>query len=148
MTPTPVFLFLFVPVLLCRATEVFPVVHKEKLAIRVVDGKQARPQSGVLVLLAAGYTGSDLNQELWHEEGRADGDGVVRVPDELSNFPYLRVQVLKRHGCEPGRPVFSVDRIRGEGLSGLNRCGAAVVSESPGMLTVFVRAKKAAGSKH
>jgi hypothetical protein len=61
----------------------------------------------------------------------------------LRNLPFLRVQVLKRHGCEPasGRAALSVERIRRDGLSGVNRCGTTVVGEVPGVFAVFVKAK-------
>jgi hypothetical protein len=141
--------FLVVPLSVCRADEVFPVIHNQPIAIRVFDGNEGLPQSGVRVILVAGYDRADLRNELWHEEARTDGNGMLHLSSGLRNFPFLQLRILKRHACQPAfaRAVFSVERIRGEGLSGVNGCGDAVAREVPGMLTVFVKAKKAGKAK-
>jgi hypothetical protein len=128
----------------CLANEVFPQVHKEPIAIRVVDGKQGLPQTGVQVVLIAGYERRDLDHGLVREELRTNSDGVVPLSTELRDLPLLQIQVLKRHACQPasGRTIFSIERIRDEGMNGVNRCGSVAVDEVPGLLTVFVRAKK------
>jgi hypothetical protein len=128
------------------ANEAFPVVHNEKIAVRVLDGKDGKPQTQLHVVLMAGYDKHDLSVGLWRQEALTDGQGMVRLPNAFRNLPLLRVQVLRRRGCEPDsdQAAFSVDRIRRDGLSGANRCGTAVAEDAPGVFTVFVKAPKAA----
>jgi len=129
----------------CEASESFPVAHNEAIAVRVLDGKDGKPQAHAHVVLQAGYDRRDLGVGLWHEEALTDGEGMVRLSNALINLPLLRVGVLKRHSCQTdaGQAAFSVDRIRRDGLSAANRCGAAVVPVAPGVITVFVKPAKA-----
>jgi hypothetical protein len=128
----------------CRATEVFPVVHNEPLSVRVLDGRSGRPQAAVHVALVAGYTQRDLALEMWREEAMTDAAGMAQVSNALRNLPLLRVEVLHLHGCAPAAEtmVLSVERIRGGGLSAANRCGAVVAENAPGVMTVFVKGKR------
>ena len=126
------------------AGEVFPVGHKEPITIRVLDGKDGKPQSRAQVILVAGYDRRDLALGLWSEEALTDASGRVRLSDTLRNLPFLRVEVLKRHSCQvdAGDAGFSVERVRRDGLSGPNRCGTVVVDDTPGVFTVYVKAGK------
>ena len=128
----------------CHADEVFPVVHNEPLSVRVVSGKDGRPQARVRLALAAGYDQRDLAVEMWREEVVTDGAGVAQLSNALRNLPLLRVRVLNRHSCAPGaeKVLLNVEQIRGSGLSRENRCGTAVVENAPGMLTVYVKGDK------
>src|SRR5271170_6498856 len=81
----------------CSADEVFPVVHREPIVVRVLDGKGGRPQEHVRVVLTAGYDRRDLALGMWREEAVTDAEGKVRLSDGLRNLPLLRVEVLKRH---------------------------------------------------
>ena len=130
----------------CGADEVFPVVHNEPIAVRVVDGKGGRPVAHAHVVLVAGYDQHDLRLGLWREEALADDEGMVRLSRGLKNLPWLQVEVAKRHLCkgDAERAAFSVERIRRDGLSAANRCGTATVENAPGVVTVFVKGKKAA----
>jgi hypothetical protein len=135
---------LMVTACVCSADEVFPVVHHEPIAVRVVDGKGGRPQARVRVLLTAGYDRRDLALGLWREEAVTDAEGQVRLSDALRNLPLLRMEVLKRHVCSAGtKAAISVERIRLSGLSGANRCGFAFAENVPGVFTVFVKGKGA-----
>ena len=128
----------------CRADEVFPVAHKEPIAIHILDGRNGIAQAGVSVLLTGGYDRRDLAEGQWHEELVTDADGKVRLTDALRNLPLLSVEVLKLHGCGPAMAALSVERIRLDGMSAPNRCGAATVVDAGGVLTVFVKGKKTA----
>jgi hypothetical protein len=132
----------------CWANEVFPVVHSEPLTVRVLDGKDGRPQARVHVVLVAGYDRRDLRLGQWREEAVTDAEGKVRLPNALRNLPLLRVEVLKRHACSAGsdEETISVEQVRRDGLSGVNRCGLASVDDAPGVFTVFVKGK-IAGAK-
>jgi hypothetical protein len=128
----------------CLAGEVFPVVHHEPIAVRVLDGRGGGPQAWVRVVLVAGYDRRDLRLALWREETLTDADGEVRLSEALRNLPLLRVEVLKRHACSSGREAaIGVERIRLSGLSGANRCGFASAENAPGVFTVFVKGKRA-----
>jgi hypothetical protein len=128
----------------CSADEVFPVVHHEPIAVRVLDGKGGRPQARVRVVLTAGYDRRDLGLRLWREEAITDAEGMVRLSDALRNLPLLRVEVLKRHACSAGTgATITVERIRLSGLSGANHCGFASIDDAPGVYAVFVKGKKA-----
>jgi hypothetical protein len=129
----------------CPADEVFPVVHREPIAVRVLAGKDGSPQARVHVVLVAGYDRRDLALGLWREEAVTDATGAVRLSDALRNLPLLRVEVLKRGSCAPdaGDAAISVERIRRDGLSAANRCGMIVAVDTPGVLAVFVKGKKA-----
>jgi hypothetical protein len=86
----------------CVADEVFPVAHNEPIAVRVADGNSGKPLQNQHVLLLAGYDRRDLDMALWREEAVTDGEGKVRLSNTLRNLPLLRVEVLKRHNCQPG----------------------------------------------
>ncbi len=129
----------------CWADEVFPVVHPEPIAVRVLEGKNGTPQARVHVVLVAGYDRRDLALGLWREEAVTDAAGMVHLSDALRNLPLLRVEVLKRGSCaaDGGGSALSVERIRRDGLSAANRCGTFVAVGMPGVLAVFVKEKKA-----
>jgi hypothetical protein len=124
----------------CRANEVFPVVHNETLTVRVLDGEDGKPQARVHVVLVGGYDRRDLGLRLWREEAVTDAEGKLRLSSALRNLPLLRAKVLKRHPCSPGSndAAISVERVRRDGLSSVNRCGFATAADAPGVLTVFV----------
>lgn len=128
----------------CAADEVFPVVHNEPIAVRVLSGMDAQQQARARVLMVAGYTRRDLELGLWRQEALTDNSGIARLPIALGNLPLLRVEVLKRHSCAPGssESAFSVDWIRRNGLTAANHCGTALVQGAPGVLTVFVKGGK------
>jgi len=128
----------------CSADEVFPVVHKEPIAVRILEGKTGTPQARVHVVLVAGYDRRDLDRGVWREEAVTDEAGKVQLSEGLKNLPLLRVEVLKRGACAPdaGDAAISVERIRRDGLSAANRCGTFVATDAPGILAVFVKGKK------
>ena len=128
----------------CSASESFPVVHTEAIALRVLDGKDGKPQPYAHIVLVAGYNKSDLGVGLWREEALTDSEGMVRLSNTLKNLPFLRVEALKRHSCQidADQAAFSVDLIRRDGLSAANRCGTAVSADVPGVFTVFVKPAK------
>ena len=129
----------------CSADEVFPVVHHERIAVRVLEGKNGAPQARVHVVMVAGYNRRDLDVGMWREEAVTDEAGRVLLSDALRNLPLLRVEVLKRSSCatNSGDAAISVERIRRDGLSAANRCGTVVAVDAPGVLAVFVKGKKA-----
>ncbi len=124
----------------CGAGEVFPVAHNDTLTVRVLNGEDGKPQKRVHVVLVAGYDRRDLRLELWREEAVTDAEGNVRLSNSLGNLPLLRLMVRERHACSAGtnEAAISVERVRRDGLSGVNRCGLATAAEAPGLLTVFV----------
>jgi hypothetical protein len=126
------------------AGEVFPAIHDEPITVRIVDGKAGKPQPKMHILLVAGYNRRDLTLGLWKEEAVTDGAGTVHLSDSLRNLPLLQVAVLKRRACEPDMTssAWSVERIRRDGLSSANRCGAFTFPDAPGVFTVFVKAPK------
>jgi hypothetical protein len=128
----------------CSADEVFPVVHHEPIAVRILEGKNGAPQARVHVVLIAGYDRRDLDLGLWREEAVTDEAGMVQLSDALKNLPLLRVAVLKRSSCatDAGGAAISVERIRRDGMSSANRCGTVVAADVPGTLAVFVKGKK------
>ena len=127
----------------CLADEVFPVVHREPIVVRLLDGKSGKPQARVHVILTAGYDRRDLALGMWREEVVTDAEGKVRLSDTLRNLPLLRVDILQRHACSTGtaNAAISVELVRRDGLSGANRCGFAPADNAPGVLTLFVRGK-------
>jgi hypothetical protein len=128
----------------CAADEVFPVVRNEPIAVRVLDGKNGKPQPHAHVLLVAGYDRRDLKLAMWREEAMTDAAGEVHLSDALRNLPLLRIEMIKRHSCAPdlSDAAASVERIRRDGLSSANRCGTIAVADTPGVFTVFVKAGK------
>jgi hypothetical protein len=133
----------------CGADEVFPVVHNEPIAVRVVDGKSGNAQPYTHVVLTAGYDRRDLALAIWREEMVTDAAGRAFLSDAIRNLPLLRIKVLKRHACEPGGndAATSIERIRLTGLSAANRCGTFVFANAPGVLTVFVKGSRAGANK-
>ena len=55
-------------------------------------------------------------------------------------FLFLRVKAAQTKLCQ-GTAVYSVVRVRGEGLNALNHCGFVTVAEQPGVLVTFARGK-------
>jgi hypothetical protein len=128
----------------CWADEVFPVVHNEPIAVRILDGRSGASQPLVHVVLVAGYDRRDLDLGMWREEALTDASGMVRLSDALRNLPLLRVAVLKRSSCAPdaGGAAISVERIRRDGLSAANRCGTVAAVDAAGVFAVFVKGKR------
>jgi hypothetical protein len=132
----------------CGADETFPVVHNEPITIRVLSGRDGHPIAGAHVILTAGYDQRDINLHLRREEALTDEHGNARLPSALANFPLLLVSVAKKHLCQGDHhgSVFSVERIRRDGLSAPNRCGTVSVEDAPGIFAVWVKTGKAAAS--
>lgn len=128
----------------CSAHEVFPVVHNEPITVRVRDGADGKPQPYAHVVLVAGYDRRDLGLGLFREEAITDAAGAVHLSNQLRNLPLVRVEVLKRHACQPdaGDAAFSVELVRRDGLNGANRCGSTTVEDAPGVLAFFVKSKE------
>jgi hypothetical protein len=96
-------------------------------------------------VLTAGYTQRDIDLQMRREEAQTDEHGFARLPNALANFPLLQVSVAKQRLCHSGGrgAVFSIERIRRDGLSAPNRCGTAIVQDAPGVFTVWVKTGKA-----
>jgi hypothetical protein len=131
---------------LCSADEVFPVVHSGPITIRVLSGRDGRPQPHLHVMLTGGYGVRDLALARWREEAVTDTTGSLHLSDGLRNLPLLRVEVLRGRACAPltNDAAFSVELIRRDGLNGTNRCGTVAAETAPGVLTFYVKGKKAA----
>jgi hypothetical protein len=133
-----------------RADEVFPVVHTDSITVRVLDGRDGKPQAWKRVVLVGGYDRRDLSHQEWRQEALTDSAGLVHLSSELTNLPWLRLDVLQAKDCgaETGPEALSVERIRTDGLSSANRCGRITAADAPGVFTVFVQphrqSKKAA----
>jgi|GEM_PF-4272267 hypothetical protein len=129
---------------LCGAGETFPSVHHERLTVRVVNGTDGKPRAGLRVVMAGGYAERDLALGLWQEAAVTNAAGEVRVPDALTNLPFLRVWVPQTQLCQgkEKRVRFLVDRIRNDGLNSDNTCGTMTAAARRGLLTVFVRGGK------
>lgn len=125
---------------LCQADEIFPVVHNDTITVRVLNGKYGVPITHAHLTLAGGYDARDIGLGLWQEELLTDKTGEVRLPNGLANLPFLRVLVTDHKLCQahPKAGMFSVDRMRRDGLSAPNRCGTFAVEDAPGVFTVFV----------
>jgi hypothetical protein len=128
------------------ADEVFPVVHSESIAVRILDGSDGHPIAHAHVSLLAGYNRRDLHLAMWHDDVSTDDHGIARLSDAMANLPFLQISVARRHTCEAhsGSATVSVDLIRRDGLCMPNRCGLATVQDVPGVFTVFVKNKKVA----
>ncbi len=131
-----------------RASEIFPVAHNERIILRIMDGRDGKPLPHAHVTLAGGYEERDLRNGLWREEALTDEQGRARLSEQLANLPWLRVWVARSKPCQahPDRAIYSVERIRRDGLSGPNHCGEATGEDAPGVLTVFVRTKAKAAA--
>jgi hypothetical protein len=134
---------LLVPTL-CTAGEVFPAVHSEPITVRLLSGRDGRPQPWMHVVLIGGYDRRDLARGQWREEGMTDALGNLRLSNGLRNLPWLQLSVRNGHACAPGaaRAVFSLELIRRDGVSVANRCGGEAIPNSPGVLTFYVKGKK------
>jgi len=127
-----------------RADETFPVVHDEPITVRVLDGLNGKPLVHAHLLLIAGYDKEQLKMQTWREEALTDANGKAVLSKQLDNLPFLQVWVLKEKTCQsnPRSDVFSIDRIRRDGLSTPNLCGITSVENTPGSFTVFIKSKK------
>jgi hypothetical protein len=124
-----------------KADETFPVAHPEPIAVRVLDGGNGKPIAHVHLTLIAGYDKGDIKGQAFHEDALTDDQGKARLSNELANLPFLQVWVTKVELCQtkPRAALFSIDRIRRDGLSAPNLCGTFSVENAPGVFTVFVR---------
>jgi hypothetical protein len=125
------------------ADEDFPVVHNDIITIRILDGSNGQPIAHAHLSLYAGYNRRDLHLAMWHDDVSTDDHGQARLPNELANLPFLQIGVAKEHICQAGSgsAIFSVDRIRRDGMSAANGCGKATFGDAPGAFTVFVKSK-------
>jgi hypothetical protein len=116
-----------------------PVIHPEPITIYLVDGQDGHPMAHLHAVLAAGYDRTDVERHLWHEAVMTDEQGAIRIPATLLNLPWLRVLLPKSSACkqDPSTQIFSVERMRNDGLSAPNRCGTMTVIDRPGVFTVF-----------
>jgi len=121
------------------AGESFPVVHRELITVRVLNGRSGKPLAHRRITLIAGYNEKDLRQKLWGEEAVTDAIGEVRVPRVLGDFSFLEVRVAKAKLCQGTSrgEMYNVSRIRREGLNAPNRCGLVTVAQTLGVLVVF-----------
>ncbi len=124
----------------------FPAMPNAPIIVRILGGKDGHPIVHAHLILVAGYDQRDIQHGLWQEEGLTDEQGKARLSSTLASLPFLQVWVAKKHLClaNPRTARFSVERIRRDGLSTPNRCGTATVEDVPGVLTVFVKARRAA----
>jgi hypothetical protein len=125
---------------LCQADEIFPVVHNDTITVRVLNGKYGVPITHAHLTLAGGYDARDIGLRFWQEELLTDKNGEMRLPNGLANLPFLQILVAGHKLCQahPKASMFSVDRMRRDGLSAPNRCGTFAVEDAPGVFTVFV----------
>ena len=132
------------PVSAATAQTSQPAVHPEPITIRILDGKGGAPLAHVHLQVAAGYDDRDLRLGLWSTDLVTDGHGQASLPGPLGNFSLLAVWVAKHKLCAVhGRSTYmNLDGIRYGGLSTPNRCGITVAADTPGMLTVFAKARK------
>ena len=107
------------------ADEDFPVVHNDTITIRILDGTDGHPIAHAHLSLLAGYNRRDLHLAMWHDDVSTDDQGQARLSNDLANLPFLQIGVGKQHICQAGSgsAIFSVDRIRRDGLSTANGCG-------------------------
>jgi len=124
-----------------QADEIFPVVHNDTITVRVLNGKYGVPITHAHLTLAGGYDARDIGLGLWQEELLTDKKGEVRLPSGLANLPFLQILVTGHKLCQahPKADMFSVERMRRDGLSSPNRCGTFAVEDAPGVFTVFVK---------
>jgi len=121
-----------------------PVDHHEPITIHIVDAKNGQPLAYLHVVLAGGYDRQDLEKHIWHEDAMTDEHGVIRLPAALLNLPWLQVLTPKSNACKanPYAQIFSVERMRIDGLSTPNRCGEISVVDQPGVFTFFAHEQK------
>jgi len=129
---------------LARAGELFPVVHTDTLAVRLVDSRDGRPISHQHVLLTGGYDERDLRLQLWQQDAITGEDGLAMLNSQLVNLPLLSVALQAGKLCRQSQGFFaySTDRIRRWGLVGDNHCGLFVAMATPGVLTLAARSAK------
>lgn len=118
--------------------ESFPVEHREPITVRVLGGGSGRPQPHARLMLAAGYDQRDIEQRFWQDEVVTDEAGLVRLPQAISELPFLRVTGKHIHLC-PATSMFNVERIRRDGLNAANRCGSLQVPVAPRVVVLFAK---------
>jgi len=126
------------------AQESYPVVHREPITLRVIDGNgHGAPLAHVHLTLIAGYDSMDMKHQMFRESALTDETGEARLSRQMANLPLLQVWVQKLPLCQehPRSEPFIVERIRSFGVSAPNQCGTVVAEETPGVLTIFVRKK-------
>lgn len=124
-----------------RAQQSYPEVHDDPIRIRILTGTEGAPVPHLPVLLLAGYERNDLRKGLWQEEAATDDEGNLQVPSSLVNFPWLRIvpaKGIKPCLSKPSERVFSMERIRLDGLSAPNSCGPIALEDRPGTFNFFV----------
>jgi hypothetical protein len=134
---------LLLPMSAVRADETFPVAHTEPIAVHVLYGKDGKPLAHAHLLLVAGYSPEELKMQTWREEAISDENGKAQLSNQLANLPFLQVWVFKKKTCQltPRNEIFSIERIRRDGLSTPNHCGTVSAEAAPGVFTVFVKGK-------
>jgi hypothetical protein len=125
-----------------RSQNSLPVLHREPVTIRILNGKDGAPLAHVHVVFVAGYDDQDLRLGLWSEEAITNAKGQASLPDSLKNFSFVAVWVAKRKLCaQHGHALGAdLDNVRNQGLSTTNRCGNLMFADKPGVLTVFAQA--------
>jgi len=125
------------------AGETFPVVHNEPITIRLLSGKDGAPLAHVHLNLLAGYDEQEIQRQVWHEETLTDDHGRAWLTTQLANLPFLQVWPAKMRSCQtnPRASRFSIERIRRDGLSTPNLCGAVLIKDAPGVFIVYVKDK-------
>lgn len=131
---------------LCDSNEIFPNAHNDPITVRIMNGKYGVPIGHAHLIVTGGYDERDIGLRLWREELLTDANGEVRLPNGLANLPLLQLTVAKHKLCQSHSKaaMFSVERMRRDGLSAPNRCGTATVEDAPGVFTVFVNGDNAA----
>ncbi len=126
-----------------------PVVHPEPITIHIVDGQDGRAIAHLHLVLVAGYDRHDVETHLWHEDVMTDDDGDLALPATLLNLPWLQLLLPKSSTCkaDPHAQIFSVERMRNDGLSAPNRCGIVTAEDRPGRFTVFAQDREQAHNK-
>lgn len=135
---------LFFPSYRVIAQTSVPVIHNEPITIHVVDAQDGQPLANFHVALLAGYDRTDIDKQVWREDAMTDVHGDIAIPANLLNLPWMRVLMPKERTCktDPHAEIFSVERIRNDGLSAANRCGAVSAGVRPGQFTVFSQVRK------
>ncbi len=123
-------------------SEIFPNVHNQPIVIHIVDGRDGKPLAHTRLSLVGGYTKRDLHLQMWHEEALTDDQGRARMSSAMENLPILQIEVAKSHLCADSRSAtVSVEQIRRDGVSMPNRCGTVTAEDTPGVFSVFVKAR-------
>jgi hypothetical protein len=124
-----------------RAVESIPVDRREPIVLRIVNGKTGQPLIHLHLVMVAGFNERDIDHRFWREEAFTNARGEARLPKALVNLPLLQVSAMRAKLCRASSqgPLYSIDRIRIDGLSSPNRCGAIQLPEAPGVLTIFAK---------